>query len=182
MPAGVVTWSWWNVAGCRWSEPRSVHEDGVGPVVVVAPRRIPLHVVQDRPHLPDPVDERSRAFQTMPTRPPGRSTRASSAKAVPASNQWKAWATQTASTDDSCSGKVSALPATRGTLASDRRRTARIPSTGSTATTNAPVGTSRRVSFPVPAARSTTVAPGRIPRFSTSQSTAEGGYDGRELS
>ena len=41
------------------------------------------------------------------------------------------------------------------------RATARISASGSTATTRAPVGTSGRVSLPVPAARSTTMRPGR---------------------
>ena len=35
----------------------------------------------------------TRAFQTMPTRPPGCSTRSNSPKADSASNQWNAWAT-----------------------------------------------------------------------------------------
>ncbi len=40
----------------------------------------------------------SRSFHTRPSPPPGRSTRANSARAAGASNQWKAWATVTAST------------------------------------------------------------------------------------
>ena len=53
---------------------------------------------------------------------------------------------------------------------------ARISAIGSTATTCAPLGTSSRVSFPVPAPRSTTVRPGPIPVAATSQSIASGGY------
>ena len=58
----------------------------------------------------------------------------------------------------SSSGIPSAVPSERCGL---RRSSARISASGSTATTSAPVSTSSRVSFPVPAARSTTVRPGR---------------------
>src|SRR6185503_11872328 len=58
----------------------------------------------------------------------------------------------------------------------------RIASTGSTATTNAPVGTRRRVSFPVPAARSSTRLPSSSPSSATSRSIASGGYGGLPIS
>ena len=59
---------------------------------------------------------------------------------------------------------------------------ARISAIGSTATIRAPLGTNSRVSFPVPAPRSTTVAPEPIPVVATSQSIASRGYDGRARS
>ena len=48
--------------------------------------------------------------------------------------------------------------------------------------TRAPLGASSRVSFPVPAPRSTTVSPCAEPVRATSQSTASCGYDGRARS
>ena len=51
---------------------------------------------------------RSRAFHTRPRRPPGRRTRAASASATGASNQWNAWATAIASVHPSANGSCSA--------------------------------------------------------------------------
>ena len=73
------------------------------------------------------------------------------------SNQWNAWATVTASTEPSGSGIASALPACDLDLRQHALEArARISSPGSTATTSAPSATSCRVSFPVPAPRSST--------------------------
>ena len=79
-------------------------------------------------------------------------------------------------------GIASAVPATASTSGSDDESAARIASTGSTATTNAPVGTRRRVSFPVPAARSSTRLPSSSPSSATSRSIASGGYGGLPIS
>jgi hypothetical protein len=50
-----------------------------------------------------------------------------------------------------------------------------MPATGSIAMRSAPVATSSAVSFPVPAARSTIVAPPVIPRVSTTNAMASAG-------
>lgn len=181
-PSGVVGCSWRKAAACRGPKPdRSPRADSrqfswSRHGAARSTRSMIAHVRSTQ------STDRSRAFQTRPTRPPGRSTRASSAKARSASNQWKAWATQTASREDALNGSASAVPATTGTPGTTRRSTRCICSRGSTATTRAPVGTSSPVSFPVPAARSTTVTPGPRARCSPSQATASGGYDGRERS
>jgi len=125
---------------------------------------------------------RSRAFQTNPTRPPTRTARARAAIARSSSNQWNACAIVTASSEPSRNGSCSAVVATIGTLGNTSRKVARMPATGSAAIKYAPAGTSRRVSLPVPAARSTTVAPGAMRKFSTNHATASGGYDGRAAS
>ncbi len=74
----------------------------------------------------------------------------------------------TASTEPVASGIASAVPS----IASTSVRAARIAGIGSTAITLAPLGRSARVRFPVPAARSSTSAPGPI--RSRSQSHAIG--------
>ena len=124
----------------------------------------------------------SFTFQMSPSRPPGRRTRWISASAASPSNQWNACPTVTASTERSGNGIASAVPATASTSGSDDESAARIASTGSTATTNAPVGTRRRVSFPVPAARSSTRLPSSSPSSATSRSIASGGYGGLPIS
>ena len=102
--------------------------------------------------------------------------------AAVASNQWNAWATVTASTDESSSGIASAVPASTATSGSTIASWARMPGTGSTATISAPVPTSIRVSLPVPAARSHTRRPGPIPTSAANRSIASGGYPGRAAS
>jgi hypothetical protein len=92
-------------------------------------------------------------------------------------NQWNACPTVTASANPSANGIDSAKPDTASVA-----MCARISSTGSTAITRAPVGTSARVSLPVPAARSTTTLPAAIASRSTSQETAAAGYSGRTRS
>ena len=59
---------------------------------------------------------------------------------------------------------------------------ARISATGSMAITSQPSAASGRVSLPLPAARSTTVRPGRRPSASASHAIASGGYSGRARS
>lgn len=118
---------------------------------------------------------RSRAFEMMPRRPPGRSTLATSANAWSASNQWNAWATVMASSAPVRTGRASAVPAATATPGTADRSSARIPPTGSTASTDAPVGMSSRVSLPVPAARSATTEPDPSRRASTSHARASGG-------
>ena len=61
------------------------------------------------------------------------------------------------------------------TSGNDRDSTSRMPATGSIAMSSAPVGTSSRVSFPVPAARSTIVAPGPIRSVSITNAMASAG-------
>ena len=121
-------------------------------------------------------------FQIRTSIPPGRSTLCNSGSAVSWSNQWKAWATVIASADASASGSDSAVPSSASAPGDVSASFARISATGSTATTRAPVGTSSRVSFPVPAARSTTTRPGPSPASAAIQSTASAGYDGRARS
>ena len=94
------------------------------------------------------------ASWTIASPPRGRSTRAISAIAARASNQWNASPTNTASTLASSSGIASAEPA----RTSPSRISARIASFGSTATTCANRRASSLVSRPVPAARSSTRA------------------------
>lgn len=72
-----------------------------------------------------------------------------------------------------------ALPASAWTCGKASASWARIASTGSTATTRAPVRASRRVNLPVPAPRSTATVCGRRPRASRSQSESASGYSGR---
>ena len=98
----------------------------------------------------------SRAFQTSASRPPGRSTRAISGSAGPWSNQWNACAHVTTSAEPSGSGIDSALPITASASGTAARSCASISASGSTAVTRCPRATSERVSFPVPAPRSTT--------------------------
>ena len=180
-PSGVIDCSWRNVAA--WSGPNRAGSRGAesSPLLVVAPRRPLLDAVHDRPHLVHPVDERSRAFQIRPTRPPGRSTRANSAKARSASNQWNAWATVTASRDAigerECLGDGG--DHRHAGHGRDEPAACHRPARPRAV---APNGTRRRVNLPVPAARSRTVRPGPSPRLSASHATASGGYDGRTRS
>ena len=87
---------------------------------------------------------------------PGRRTRAISRRAGPWSNQWKAWAAVTTSALDAGSGMSSAPPSTTVAPGAAARRCAIISGSGSTAVTRWPSAASDRVSFPVPAPRSTT--------------------------
>ena len=64
----------------------------------------------------------SRSFHRIASPPPGFSTRAISANAASASNQWKAWATVTTSTDASGSGIASAVPSTTWAVRDGRTR------------------------------------------------------------
>ena len=99
-------------------------------------------------------------FHIRTSAPCGRRTRAISASARSSWNQWKASAAKTASTEASASGISCAVPASAsasGQSATSRRR---IASAGSTATTRPNLGRSNRVSLPVPAAASSTVASG----------------------
>ena len=91
------------------------------------------------------------------------------------SNQWKAWATTTASMVAPPSGTASAVPPTTSTPGTVRRKTSRMAADGSTATTVAPVTAKARASFPVPAARSSTVRPGASPASSMIRPTAAAG-------
>ena len=124
----------------------------------------------------------SREFHTRASPPPGRSTRPISLSASAARNQWKACATVTQSTDASANGSASAVPSRTSTPGTTSTSFARMASTGSTAMILAPVGTSSRVSLPVPAARSTTVDAGPMPSSRTTKLTTAGGYDGRARS
>ena len=80
----------------------------------------------------------SRSFQTSASHPPGRSTRAISARAVSGSNQWKAWAATTASTAPSARGTCSAVAPTIGTPGTTRVKTSRMDGEGSAATHRSP--------------------------------------------
>jgi len=96
----------------------------------------------------------SSAFHSAASTPPGRSTRAISSAAGSGLNQWNAWPTSTASTEASGSGMSSAVPGSAFTEGSSARSTASISGSGSTAVTRADRRTRDAVSFPVPAARS----------------------------
>ena len=78
----------------------------------------------------------------------------------------------TASTYWSTSGMRSAVPPSAIASGTRRSSSARISGIGSDAMTFAPLGTSSRVSLPVPAARSSTVRPGRRSSRCTSLRTA----------
>ena len=121
---------------------------------------------------------RSAWLKRIASVPRGRRTRASSASVAALANQWNASATKTASTASSSSGIASALPLSVSASGTTRSRTARIPSSGSTATTRANRGTSCRVSLPVPAARSSTTESGASPTASIAASA----YSGRPSS
>ena len=104
-----------------------------------------------------------------------------SGSAASASNQWNAWATVIASSAPSANGSSSAVAATDGHRRGPRRdRTCAHPldrldrDAGPRRR-----GSRRRVSLPVPAARSTVTRPGPMRRCSTSHATASGGYEGR---
>ena len=124
----------------------------------------------------------SRWLKRMARAPPGRRTRLISARASSNRNQWNAWATVTTSTLPSGSGMASAVPSSASTSGLVATSCSRMPGTGSTATTSAPVAARRRVSLPVPAARSQTRVPGPTPSSRRSSSTASAGYDGRAAS
>ena len=121
-------------------------------------------------------------FQISTSAPPGRSTRCNSGSARSWSNQWNAWATVIASTDASGERQRLGRPVER--LRARRRLGELRAHLGDRldAITRAPVGTSSRVSFPVPAPTSTTTRPGPSPACSTIQATASAGYDGRARS
>ena len=121
----------------------------------------------------------SRVFQTSASRPPGRRTRAISGSATAWSNQWNAWPEATTSADASGSGMISAVPGSPRARKSGVGELGRAsPASGSTAVTRCPRATSARLSFPVPAPRSTT-SRGSSP---ASQRTASSGYPGRPRS
>src|SRR6266540_1661963 len=94
-------------------------------------------------------------FQSSPSTPFGRSTRAISGSARAWSNQWNACPTITASTEACASGIDSAAP-TMASMPGRRRQTASISADGSTATTSWPSSAATAASLPVPAPRSST--------------------------
>src|SRR5580765_1233910 len=121
-------------------------------------------------------------FQRITSAPCGRRTRAISATDSSPANQWKASAEKTASTLSSSSGIASPRPARASAPGTTSSRTARIASSGSTASTRANRGTSSRVSFPVPAPRSSTSASAPSPRSATTRSSSSSGHSGRPSS
>ena len=149
---------------------------GREPAVLRRSRRPPSRVTSaPRCHASRPgsaIDRWIRSIQapsgptrsrSSPSRPPGRSARWSSGGAAAASNQWNAWATVTASSAPSANGQRlgdrGRRPARRG---SSRCSTVRMPAHRlDRDERRRRCGTSSRVSLPVPAARSQTVAPGR---------------------
>jgi hypothetical protein len=104
--------------------------------------------------------------------PTGRERRSGSRRSLPVTgprgDAGKACAAKTASTDAAATGIASAVPARDRASGTTRSRIARIGSSGSTAITDAYRRTSRRVSLPVPAPRSRTVAVDEIGRRSSS--------------
>ena len=74
------------------------------------------------------------------------------------------------------------MPAASGTPGSSRRNVRRMPASGSSAMTRAPVAASGRVSLPVPAAMSVTRVPGASRSCSVRKSTAAAGSSGRPRS
>ncbi len=69
---------------------------------------------------------------------------------------------------------ASAWPSIAVTLGAVATSRARIPGSGSTAVTAAPVGTSSRETLPEPAARSSTGVPGSMEKISASRAIAPG--------
>jgi hypothetical protein len=92
-------------------------------------------------------------------------------------SQWKACATKTASKDASGNGSAAASARTTAVLGQDRSNSAHMPSLGSVAVTRKPRGcaSSCCVSLPVPAATSSSAAPGARPRASTAWLSAAAG-------
>jgi hypothetical protein len=90
-------------------------------------------------------------------------------------NQWKASATNAASTDRSASGMRSAVPVSASKPGSRRRSSESIAGEASTAITRPTSATNSRVSLPVPAARSSTALAEFKPSSRTSSSTTPGG-------
>jgi hypothetical protein len=131
---------------------------------------------------PDQPSLSSHRFHTSASTPPGTSTRWISPNAASFANQWNACATVTASTLAVGSGIACAVPSWSSAAGTCSASSPRISADGSTATTRAPVETSSRVSLPVPAARSSTVAPARSPSRDVRSSTAARGYPGRARS
>ena len=115
-------------------------------------------------------------------RPAGPVTRAISASAAGQSNQWNASATNTASTLPSGNGIRSALPSYTSACGTCATSWDRIAGSGSTATTRANRPTSTRVSLPVPAPRSSTVAEAGRSKTVASRSTIVVGQPGRPRS
>ena len=113
--------------------------------------------------------------QITPSLPPGRSTRVISGTARSGSSQCQAAETTTASTDAAGSGMSSPLPARTSACGQRAASTARIRSSGSTATTRSARPMSSLVTMPVPAARSRIASA----RAGISQSSACGGGAGR---
>ena len=102
----------------------------------------------------------SRRFQISATAA-GRSTRATSAVAASGSNQWNACAAITASTLAPGSGMCSATASSGSAAGAVCASSSRIPATGSSAITRAPLPVSALVSLPVPAPSSSSVRPAR---------------------
>ena len=111
----------------------------------------------------------SRTFHTRPSRPPGLSTRANSSSVARLLNQWKACAQTMAPSEPLPKPVASAVPACTRRRSCGAMR-ARMASTGSTATTLAPVASSKGVNLPVPAPTSATVRAGPRPSASRTQS------------
>ncbi len=117
----------------------------------------------------------SRSFQMSTSQPRARSTRTISGRARDGSNQWKACPTATVSTTPPDTGIISAVPPATATPGTARRNTCRMDAEGSTARQTAPPRCSRRVSFPVPAARSSTRVPELMPAVARRWATAVSG-------
>ena len=95
--------------------------------------------------------DRSGPLHTSERRPPGRSTRATSGTARASSTQCQADAAMTTSNEELAAGISSARPSKTSTLLSREASTARILSSGSTATTCATRSARSLVKTPVPA-------------------------------
>src|SRR5262249_9434702 len=106
-------------------------------------------------------------------------TRTISATVSSLAYQWKASAVKTASTESSATGIASARPASASASGTTSSSTPRIASSGSTAITRPKRGTRSRVSLPVPAPRSRTVAPGPSSRSAATRSISSPGHTGR---
>src|SRR5262249_53186774 len=94
-------------------------------------------------------------------------------------SQGKASAVKPASTESSATGIDSARPASASAEGTTSSSTPRIASSGSTAITRSNRRTRSRVSLPVPAPRSTTVAPGPSSRSAATRSISSTGHAAR---
>ena len=119
----------------HFAEPAVEGQVVLGPLLVLAPRRLLLDPVDDRPRSGRPSRRRGRVRSTAVRGGRRGAARARiSGSAVSASNQWNAWATVTASSAPSANGSSSAVAATTGTDGTASDSTRRMPATGSTAT------------------------------------------------